>query len=243
MLTYLDPLKFWQMEINYLCVTDAFTKYVQLMALPNKEAATFSSSSFNHLIYRLGVPAYLITDQVKEFCEGILEDLCKQLGTSHLWTTAGHLQINSQAEIANRNIAKHLSKFVNDTTLEWEQYLLSSLIFSYNTSFHQSIPSTPIFLNFGLEPQQPGLPTPDLCRKFYGDSNDNELHQHIHLAINNAQQHNKRSTTKPTQYANQKTSPHPFQPGQLVLLDEHSFLHKNKNYLPNGVGHRRPYAW
>ncbi len=72
------------MEINYLCVTDTLTKYIQLMALPNKEAATVPSFSFNHWIYRLGVPVFLITDQGKEFYAGILEDLFKQLGTSHL---------------------------------------------------------------------------------------------------------------------------------------------------------------
>jgi hypothetical protein len=72
-----------------LCNTDAFTKYVQLVALANKEAITVSTAIFNHWIFHFGMPVNLITDQGKEFCAGISEELFKHLGTSHLQTTAG----------------------------------------------------------------------------------------------------------------------------------------------------------
>jgi hypothetical protein len=62
-----------------LSITDAFTKYIQLMALPNKEAATGSSAIYKNWICRFGVPKDLITDQVKEFCVGLLEPLTLEL--------------------------------------------------------------------------------------------------------------------------------------------------------------------
>jgi hypothetical protein len=83
------------------------------------------------------------------------------------------------------------------------------------------------FLTFGLEPRQPGLLTLDLCCEFYGDSNDNELTQCLHFAQNKVKQHNENAIAQSTQYTNQNTRPHSFQTGQLVLLDKHSFLHKN----------------
>ena len=55
---------------------------------------------------------------------------------SHLKTTAYHPQCNSQAEVANKTIAKYLAYFVDETALDWEvpttandclQYLFSSV--------------------------------------------------------------------------------------------------------------------
>jgi hypothetical protein len=48
--------------------------------------------------------------------------------------------------------------------------ILAPLMFCYNTSFHRSIKNTPYFLTYGQEPRLPNLPTPDLRRKFYGES-------------------------------------------------------------------------
>ena len=45
-----------------LVVTDAFTKYVQLVAIPNKEAATMAKDIFEHWICRFGVPLEIVTD-------------------------------------------------------------------------------------------------------------------------------------------------------------------------------------
>ena len=74
-------------------------------------------------------------------------------------TTPHHPQCNSQAEVANKTIAKYLASFCDDSTLDWELYL-APLMFSYNTSFHRSIKNTPFYLTFGMEPRLPALPTP-----------------------------------------------------------------------------------
>ena len=58
-----------------LVVTDAFTKYVQLVAIPNKEAATMAKDIFEHWICRFGVPLEIVTDQGKEFTGQMSEDV------------------------------------------------------------------------------------------------------------------------------------------------------------------------
>ena len=50
-----------------LVVTDAFTKYVQLVAIPNKETATVAKGIFEHSICCFGAPLEIVTDQGKEF--------------------------------------------------------------------------------------------------------------------------------------------------------------------------------
>ncbi len=88
---------------------------------------------FSKWFCRFGMPLDLITDQGKEFCARLSDDLFKRLGTNHLTTSPHHPQCNSQAEVANKTIAKYLASFCDDSTLDWELYL-APLMFSYNTS-------------------------------------------------------------------------------------------------------------
>ena len=101
-----------------LCITDAFTKYVDFVALPNKEAPTVTQGIFERWFCRFGMPLDLVTDQGKEFCSQLSEDLLKLMQVSHLKTTAYHPQCNSQAEVANKTIAKYLDSFVDESTLD-----------------------------------------------------------------------------------------------------------------------------
>ncbi len=134
-----------------LCMTDALTKYVELVPLPNKEANTVPNAIFDKWYCHFGAPLNIITDQGKEFCGRLSGELFKRLVTNHLMTSPHHPQCNSQAEVANTTIAKYLASFCDDSMLDWELYQ-APLMFSYNTSFHRSIKNLPFFLTFGMEP-------------------------------------------------------------------------------------------
>ena len=89
----------------------AFTKYIELVTLPKKESETLPNAIFEKWICRHGCPLELVTDQGKEFCGHLTEDLFKLLAVRHNTTTAHHPQCNSQAEVANKtkqNIWLHL---------------------------------------------------------------------------------------------------------------------------------------
>jgi len=221
-----------------LGMTDAFTKYVELVALPNKESRTVAEAIFEKWFCRFGIPLEVITDQGKEFCGELTEDLFKLMRVDHRTTTAYHPQCNSQAEVANKTIAKYLSSFTDDSTLDWENYL-APLMFSYNTSFHRSVKATPFFLTYGLEARQPGLPGPEVRRKFYGESSTDELLLRLLAARNVARQNNQEASDQAKEDHDRKATPHAFAANQLVLLDEHSFLHKNAKLAPNWSGPHR----
>ena len=109
-------------------------------------------------------------------------------------------------------------------------------MFYYNTSFHCSIKAMPFFLTFGMEAQQPSLPTPDRRRKFYGESTTDELIHQLIAACDTACCNNEIVSERTEQDANKKKMPHNFVVGQLVLLDEKSLLHKNTKLAPNWSG-------
>jgi transposase InsO family protein len=97
-------------------MTDACTKYVELVALPDKEALTVTSAIFSKWICRYGLPLELITDQGREFANKMSDELYSLLKLRHQTTSARHPQCNSQVERFNQTIAKYLNSFVDSTT-------------------------------------------------------------------------------------------------------------------------------
>jgi hypothetical protein len=221
-----------------LCMTDALTKYVELVPLPDKEANTVANAIFDKWYCRFGAPLDIITDQGKEFCARLSDELFKRLGTNHLTSSPHHPQCNSQSEVANKIITKYLASFCDDSTLDWELYL-APLMFSYNTSFHRSIKNSPFFLTFGMEPRHPTLPTPDLCRKFYGESITDDIIRKLLFAHEVVCQNNEDASDVARQQFDARAAPHKFLPQQLVLMDEHSFLHKNQKLALKWSGPHR----
>jgi hypothetical protein len=63
-------------------MTDALTKYIKLVPLPNKEANTVTEAIFSEWFCHFGMPLDLVTDQGKEFCARLSDDLFQRLGIS-----------------------------------------------------------------------------------------------------------------------------------------------------------------
>ena len=218
-----------------LCITDVFTKYVELVAIDNKEAATVAEAIFEKWFCRYGIPMEIVTDGGKEFCAKVSEEVIKRMGATHLKTAPYHPQCNSQAEVANKTIADYLSKYINQTTLEWEFYI-APLMFAYNTSFHCSIQNMPHFLTFGIQASQPAFFQEDLNRKFYGENTTDKLTQRLQYARQIAEQNNKYATSKMQEQFNRMAQPHSFAPNQWVLLRDFTVLGKNAKLAPKWKG-------
>jgi hypothetical protein len=50
-----------------MCITDAFSKYVELVAIPDKSATTVASALFSRWLCRHGVPLEIVSDGVRNF--------------------------------------------------------------------------------------------------------------------------------------------------------------------------------
>jgi len=73
------------------------------------------------------------------------------LNVQHTKTTPAHPHCNAQVEVFNKTVKKYLASFVDDTTLDWENFL-PALMLSYNTSYHFTIATTPFEQLFGERP-------------------------------------------------------------------------------------------
>ncbi len=153
-------------------MTDAFTKYAEAIAIPNNEAEIVAMEIFIHWICRFGSPVQIHSDNGTEFVNKLNKELFKLLDIKHTTTTLGHPQCNAQAEVFNKTMAKYLASLVNESTLDWDQYL-PALQFSYNTSYHFTISTTPYELLYGMKPRTPSIPEQYVQRKLYGKSLQN----------------------------------------------------------------------
>jgi hypothetical protein len=230
------PLKTTEKGKRYiLCMTDAFTKYVELVAIPDKEAVTVASAFFNRWICRYGTPGELITDKGKEFLNELSKELFALLDLKHKTTAARHPQCNSQAEVCNKTIAKYLASYVSESTLDWEIYL-PPLMFAYNTSYHRSIKNSPYVLTYGIQPRTPFFSPEDIRKIHYGENLPTELFQRLQTARKIAMENNMDATEKAKEYFDKKAHHQEFAVGQKVLLEEYNFLGKNTKLAPKFAG-------
>ncbi len=137
-----------------LVLTCAFSKLVELVPLPSKDAETVASAIFTRWICRYSCPREILTDRGREFCNQLAEQLFMLLGIDHTKTSAYHPQTNASCERFNREIEKILAVLLAHPDDDWEQFLpIASL--TYNTSVHRASKFSPFFLTYLHDPNLP----------------------------------------------------------------------------------------
>ena len=218
-----------------LCITDAFTKYAVVVKIDNKDAETVAKAIFNNWFCKFGIPAQIHTDGGKEFVNKLSAELFELLNVQHSKTSPYHPQCNSQVEVFNKTVKKYLASYVDDSTLNWDEWL-PALMLAYNTSYHSTIATTPFELLFGVKPRLPSLPAPDIERHHYGETIAAERFQMLQQARQLAQQTAAAQGEKYKTNYDKQSSPHTFQIGQKVWLSDSTSIGKNAKLTPNWIG-------
>ena len=139
-----------------LVITDAFSKWTEIRAIPNKEASTVAQAFYEEWISRHGVPETVVSDNGLEFCNSIMKNLQNRYQFKHRCTAVAHPQTNSAAESFNRTIIKHMRTFLENNTHEWEEQI-PHLRLAYNTRLHKSTQCSPFFLTYFMDPKLPSF--------------------------------------------------------------------------------------
>jgi hypothetical protein len=114
---------------------------------------------------------------------------------------------------------------VDETTLDWEQYL-APMAFSYNTSLHRSIQATPHSLTYGQDARLPSIPNPD-TQRCYSKTLAGVWYNLFQAARDLSTRNNMKATMRAEQDHNKKATLHDYKVGQQIWLDEQNFLSKN----------------
>ena len=104
-------------------VMDYFTKWVELMAMPNHTAETVAQHLVPQVFARVGIPLYLHSDQGRDFCSGLFRETCKLFEIERTTTTPWRPQSDGMVERMNRTLGSYLRQYVSAEQDDWDDLL------------------------------------------------------------------------------------------------------------------------
>uniref|UniRef100_A0AAQ5XM32 Gypsy retrotransposon integrase-like protein 1 n=1 Tax=Amphiprion ocellaris TaxID=80972 RepID=A0AAQ5XM32_AMPOC len=128
--------------------------FTQAVATKDQRASTVAYVLVHEWFYKFSVPAWLHSDQGRNFESAHISQLCSIYGTQKTRTTPWHPAGNGQCKRFNRTLHDLLRTLPLEKKQNWSKYL-PQVTFAYNTTVHQSTGESPHFLMFGQEPYLP----------------------------------------------------------------------------------------
>ncbi|KAL0396596.1 UNVERIFIED_CONTAM: hypothetical protein Scaly_0108000 [Sesamum calycinum] len=138
-------------EVLYiLAATDYFSKWAE--AVPLKEVKKENVADFirTHIIYRYGVPRYIITDNGKPFCNSLIDKLCQKFDFKQRNSSIYYAAANGLAEAFNKTLCNLLKKVVAKSKRDWHERIGEAL-WAYRTTVRTPTQATPYALVYGVE--------------------------------------------------------------------------------------------
>ncbi len=140
---------------HVLVFIDYFTKYVELVAVPDAKSETVARAFVDRVILLHGSPQYLHSDRGTNYLSKLIAETCKLFETHKTQTTSFHPACNGQSERMMSNIVNSLSKMLENKHDVWDTFLPFAQ-YSYNsTPCLDSTGFSPFFLNHGYHPRMP----------------------------------------------------------------------------------------
>ena len=137
-----------------LVVTDHFTRWVEIFAVPDQTAVTCAEIILNDVIARFGCPHDMHSDQGRNYISQIFVDLCRMLEIRKTRSSPYNPRCNGQAERFNRTLIKMIKAYMKGQEKDWDRHL-GCLAGAYRASVHESTRFTPNFLMLGREVRLP----------------------------------------------------------------------------------------
>ena len=202
-----------------MVVTDAFTKWVEAIPIPDQTAPTCASYLLNEVISRFGCPLNLHSDQGRNFESQIFTELCKLLEVRKTRTSPRNPRCNGQTERFNKTLVPMIRAFIKGEQKNWDLYL-GCLTSAYRATENESTGFTPNFLMLGREVKLPMEVTVDRNSKSlvsYGDYVDG-LRSRLQKAHEIAGKHLESTLDRQKCYYDAKCYLNLFNPGDMVWM-------------------------
>jgi len=207
-------------KVYILTAIDCFTRFVEAVAIPNKEAATVARALMENVLCRYGLPQQLLSDQGKEFDSELLHELCRLLGVDKIRTSAYKASTNGCIERFHRTLNAMIGRVVTDNQREWYE-ILPYIMAAYRSSIHDSTGHSPNFLMFGREVRAPVdvvLGTPPSDDPVTPDAYADELYQRLVTAYQFVQEQLGLAASRSKRHYDLRVRPVTFSEGQWVWI-------------------------
>ena len=137
-------------NVYIMVIQDHFTKWMEAVALPNKEGLTVADAIATCWFTVHGAPTQLHSDNGGEFISAVTRELCTRFRVDKTWTTSHRPQSNGLVERGNRSLQAILRSYVNEHRNDWDDYLPAALC-AYRTTPHASTGLSPFKMVYGRE--------------------------------------------------------------------------------------------
>ena len=191
-----------------------------MFPVPDQKAITLVRLLVEEVIPLFGVPEALLSDRGANLLSLLMQDVCQLLGVKKLNTTAYHPQCDGMVERFNRTLKSMLRKHASTKGTQWDRYL-SSVLWAYRNTPHESTGEKPSFLLFGYDCRTPSeaalLPPTSLDPTTISDYREHlvlSLSTARDLAVNSITQAQK----KYKRLYDRKSSPFRLKVGDWVLV-------------------------
>ena len=186
-----------------------------------------------------GLPERLITDNGTNFRSRLVEELCRLMKISRLFTSPYHPQFDGLCERYNRTLAAMLRAFVAENQSDWDQYL-PYVMHAYRAAPQESTKESPFFLMFFrpcrapldimLDDSERQVPQPDQLQ-----ATKTEAIRKLHEAFRVVKGRLVQAREEQKKTHDKRSKPREFQVGdEVYLLDER---------VPEGAGRKLHRPW
>ena len=137
-----------------LLLMDLFSKWTEILPVPDATAETCAKVILNEFIARFGCPLAIHSDQGRNYESELFQELCKILEIRKTRTSPRHPQGNGSVERFNQTLIALIRSYLKGKQNKWDENL-GSLAGAYRASVHSSTGFTPNRVMLGREVRMP----------------------------------------------------------------------------------------
>ena len=144
-----------QSGAKYLLVfIDEFSRFTEIVQIPDKSARTVARSFFETIICRHGCPSIFITDNDPAMAGEVIQQLCKNFNISKPNILPFRPQANGGVERVNKTIISVVRTLCDPHKSSWCQNI-PAIQAAINGTYHTSLGDTPHYLLYGVDKRMP----------------------------------------------------------------------------------------
>ncbi|XP_049371895.1 uncharacterized protein LOC125836723 [Solanum verrucosum] len=137
-------------HLYILAATYYFSKCSEVVALKEVKKENVANFIRVNIIYRFGIPRYIITNNGKPFDNKLMNKICDLFGFKQRKFSMYHAAANGLAEAFNKTLCNLLKKVVSKSKRDWHERMEEAL-WAFRTTCRTPTQATPYSLTFGIE--------------------------------------------------------------------------------------------
>ena len=137
-----------------LVVTDHFSKWVEIFAVPDQSAETTARVILNEVIARYGCPVTIHSDKGSNYESKLFTELCKLLEIKKTRTSTRNPKCNGQSERFMKTLTRMIRAYLRNEQTDWDLNL-GCLAAAYRATQNESTKLSPNLIMLGREVRLP----------------------------------------------------------------------------------------